>query len=308
MALDYEPLRRDLQGIYRSLWGRCLERSSDHSFAVLWAWDEALGYETALFRDLIWIRQLRPEPVCLAPVGEWRRDDWDRLLAEAVGERGTFLAVPESLARLWADQLGNRVRLREDRDSFEYLHRVQDLADLKGNRYMRKRNRINRFLRTHRYRYLPLTDDLVPRVMELQVQWCGKRDCQDDFLLWGEHRGILRVLGDLDWLEGLFGGCLEVEGSLVAYTLGEDLGDRNLMIHFEKGCPGVPDSYQVIHRDFLAQHRDRFDVVNREEDMGDPGLREAKMSYLPFGFLRKYRVEWDVRGFPDEDEGSDGEG
>ena len=299
-TVDYEPLGLHHQQAYRTLWGRCAQRSSDQSFLVLWAWNETLGYQVAPGEDLLWIRQLRPDPVYLPPVGGWDREDWASRLLEAVGEEARFLCVPEALVRVWQDRLGGRIRVREDRDAFEYLHRVEELADLKGNRYMRKRNHINRFRRTHAYRYLPLEEGLIPRVAELQRIWCEERECRDRFLLWGEHRGILRVLEDWGRLEGLLGGALEVEGRLVAYTLGEDLGDRTLMIHFEKACPRVPDAYQVIHRDFLDRHRDRFDVVNREEDMGDPGIREAKMSYLPFDFLRKYQVEWSLRGFAED--------
>jgi len=31
--------------------------------------------------------------------------------------------------------------------------------------------------------------------------------------------------------------------------------------------------------------------VNREQDLGDEGLRQAKMTYRPSGFVRKYRVK-----------------
>ena len=41
---------------------------------------------------------------------------------------------------------------------------------------------------------------------------------------------------------------------------------------------------------FLAREGQNFTVVNREQDLGDDGLRKAKLSYQPIGFLRKYQV------------------
>ena len=32
------------------------------------------------------------------------------------------------------------------------------------------------------------------------------------------------------------------------------------------------------------------ELVNREDDMGLPGLRQAKMSYAPIDFARKFRI------------------
>lgn len=89
---------------------------------------------------------------------------------------------------------------------------------------------------------------------------------------------------------------MEVSGSIVAYAMGEGVGDV-LYVHFEKADPSYASAYQVINREFALHNLDRFKVINREEDMGDPGLREAKMSYLPMGFVKKYRVFWNANGF-----------
>jgi hypothetical protein len=62
------------------------------------------------------------------------------------------------------------------------------------------------------------------------------------------------------------------------------------MIHFEKADLAYNAAFQVINREFLANECGRFTTVNREEDMADPGLRDAKMSYHPADFVKKYTV------------------
>lgn len=48
--------------------------------------------------------------------------------------------------------------------------------------------------------------------------------------------------------------------------------------------------YQAINRDFLMHEFAETEFVNREEDMGLPGLRQAKMEYNPDHFAEKYDV------------------
>ena len=77
---------------------------------------------------------------------------------------------------------------------------------------------------------------------------------------------------------------------MVAYTVAERLDKDTLLIHFEKGNPEYKGVYQAINQMFLANLTDEFTIVNREQDLGDEGLRKAKLSYNPFNFLRKYKV------------------
>jgi hypothetical protein len=62
------------------------------------------------------------------------------------------------------------------------------------------------------------------------------------------------------------------------------------VIHFEKGDPDFKGVYQAINQLFLARAGEGYSFVNREQDLGDPGLRKAKQSYHPVAYLKKYRV------------------
>jgi len=61
-------------------------------------------------------------------------------------------------------------------------------------------------------------------------------------------------------------------------------------IHFEKADDTYKGIYQFINRSFAAMLVDCIEVINREQDLGDPGLRQAKMSYRPTSFIKKYRI------------------
>ncbi len=294
MEHRYTPLDLAQFADYNRYWRRCLDYSSDQSFIVIWSWTEYFGYEARWTDDLIWLRQNRPAPCWLPPVGEWRRDDWQRLLLEEVGPRGHFVDVPKGLVQIWQQQLGSKISAQADRDSFEYLYAVEDLATLAGNRHMRRRNKVNQFRRHYDAQYLSMTPEMTLRVVELQKAWLAEQNLHQYPLLEGEHQAILKVLDH--WPElGMLGGVIELEGQLIAYTLAEPVGET-VMIHYEKALEKYPSAYQVINKDFLFHDGRRFKVANREEDMGDAGLRHAKMAYSPDGFVEKYVVDWNAEG------------
>ena len=75
-------------------------------------------------------------------------------------------------------------------------------------------------------------------------------------------------------------------------TIAEAISADTVEIHFEKGFTRYPGVYQAINAIFLERTATSFAWVNREEDLGDPGMREAKMSYHPASFIRKCRVTY----------------
>lgn len=278
---------------YKDYWLRCEEYSSDMSFVILWAWKDFFGYEIAWEPELLWMRQTKPDIKWLAPAGNWRRSDWEEQLLTHVGPRADFIDVPKALVEIWQAQLGAKIAAEPNRASFEYLYPVEELATLAGNKHMKRRNRVNKFRREFAARYLTLTPEMTPRVRELQGSWTHEENEFMTKMLAAEGEGIMRVLDCWQDL-GLIGGVIELEGRLIAYTLAEPVNDDLIMIHYEKGLPEYREVYQVINKDFLFYDARSFKIANREEDMGDEGLRHAKLAYDPCGFVEKYNVRWDA--------------
>jgi hypothetical protein len=82
-----------------------------------------------------------------------------------------------------------------------------------------------------------------------------------------------------------------VEKRPAAYVLGEELArGRMYAIHFEKALSEYKGLYQFVNRSFAAILPETYELINREQDLGDPGLRQAKLSYRPVDFVRKYTV------------------
>ena len=67
---------------------------------------------------------------------------------------------------------------------------------------------------------------------------------------------------------------------------------ESFAIHFEKAVVGENSRgvYQYINQAFASILPEKYKTINREQDLGDPGLRQAKMSYNPLDFIKKYKV------------------
>lgn len=266
----------------------CTQKASDYSFVNLWGWAEQYGLKWTFENRCAWIRQTRPEPVYWAPVGPWEDVDWQNCPVLAKG--GTFIRVPETLFSIWRDALGDRLTAEESRDQWDYVYDVRELVDLGGKRYAKKKALLETFKRKYNFEYHPMQPDCVEYALELQAEWCEWRECKDSEALLMENAAIARVLKSWEELPGLLGGYITVDNTMVAYTVAEQIAPDTLVVHFEKGHTDFEGVYQAINQMFLSNEAEQYDIVNREQDLGDPGLRKAKLSYNPSGFLKKYTV------------------
>ncbi len=290
MRLTFEPIALDQQRDYLALISQCPQLASDYSFLNLWAWAEEYGLSWAWDGRLVWIKQTRPQESLWAPVGDWGAVNWNSVLLEADLAGQSFIRVPDTLAGLWGQQIGSGVHIEPERGHWDYVYAVSDLVDLPGNRFHNKKNLLNQFTKAHDFTYVDFGPRQIEQAMAMQEDWCTWRDCESSDLLSAENRAILRVLDRWDRFNRIMGGAIFVDGIIVAYTLAEPLTDDTLVIHFEKGCPTYKGVYQAINQMFLARLAGSFRHVNREQDLGNDGLRKAKLSYNPIDFLKKSKV------------------
>jgi uncharacterized protein len=283
----FQEIDIEAQDEYLSRFRKCQQKCSDYSFVNLWSWRQIYGLTLLFDSTLVWLKQTRMETVYWAPVGDWDAVDWST--AVSVLERPARLTrVPQRLMEILRGALGEGVVVSEARNHWDYVYSVQELIDLKGERFHKKKVLLDRFLRENEYEYLPLNEDTLEQAVDLQSEWCAWRDCEHSSALLAENGAILNTFLDWKRLNGIFGGGLTVSGKMVAYTVGERLDDETLLIHYEKAAPDPPGSYQAINNIFLRKEGRGFRDVNREQDLGEEGLRKAKLSYYPRHFLRKY--------------------
>ena len=174
-----------------------------------------------------------------------------------------------------------------DRDNSDYVYLAKDLISLSGNRYHRKKNHFNQFVKNHAFEYRPLDANLVKSVLGMQEAWCRLRECVEKPDLLAEDYAVHEALIHFEEL-GYKGGAILINSVVEAFSLGETLNRDTAVIHIEKANPDILGLYAAINQLFCLNAWPEITYINREQDMGVEGLRKAKESYYPHHMVNKY--------------------
>lgn len=181
------------------------------------------------------------------------------------------------------------VRVTPLRDHFDYVYLKSELLELRGNRYKEKRQRIRRAMKVKGLTFSELRSEHISKCINLHERWCRFKRCDEDESLKAEYMASCELFENYHSL-GVTGAVITVMDSLIAFSVGEMLNSDTIVVHFEKVDPEYPDFYPLINVKFLEICGEGATFVNREQDLGVPGLRTSKLSYHPHHFEEKYRV------------------
>lgn len=197
--------------------------------------------------------------------------------------------VPEQPLEALRGIYGGRLSPEPDRAHWDYLYDAESMRTFAGKKLSAQRNHVNKFSRLYPdCRFVKLDESNIGRAKAFCEMYVAQRQ---NSINQAEHEGAASVelFSYLDRLGGK-GGFLELDGQIIALSLGEQVGDT-LFIHVEKALHEYPGIYQVIVKEFACAFADgsvRF--INREEDDGVEGLRKSKLAYHPVKLLEKYNV------------------
>ncbi len=178
------------------------------------------------------------------------------------------------------------IEILEDRSNWDYVYEKEAIMNLSGNKHRQNRRWLKKFLESYNYDFNLLSEDWIEKCKELQLEWCLQKGCYEDESLIEEQKAINYALDNFNQLD-FMGGILCIDNESVAYTFGEMLNSNTLVIHIEKAHTQFEGSYQAINNLFLKNCNVSTKFVNREQDLGIPGLRKAKESYKTLYMVKK---------------------
>lgn len=291
--IEFQKLAPSQKALYEEYLFAEAPRGCEYTFANLYLWGRQCM--TQIHGCIGFFSHFYGRSVYPFPIGPGDKEAVIRHYLEDAKKRGIpcrITGITESDKAQMEAWFPEQFRFRSVRDSFDYVYAIDDLADLRGRKYQKKRNHVNKFRAAHPdSQILPMTHALIPLVQAMVDAWYAHREESDpngDYML--EKRAISRAFRHFEELsmEGL---VLMEDGEILAMTMGSQLNPDTFDIHFEKAREDVDGAYAAINCEFaryLRLQHPQLRFLNREEDMGLEGLRKAKLSYLPHHMQEKY--------------------
>lgn len=291
--IEFHPFRLQDKAVYDQYLFEDSEHGSECSFANRYLWGQQEG--TVLHGHMVLFSRYGGQSIYPYPLGNGdKRKVLDAILADA-DERGNefrITGLDQDATQVLEQFYPGKFRFHSDRASYDYVYNINDLADLKGKRYQRKRNHYNRF-RTLYPECIPqsISQYNLPAIKRMVAAWFeSKQQENPDIDYRAEQTALSKALSC--YRELCLEGLVLMNGSdALAVTLGSRMAVDMFDVHFEKARADVNGAYTAINCEFAKYIRSKYPQVqflNREEDMGLEGLRKAKESYLPHHMVEKY--------------------
>lgn len=317
---------KDKETIQRfTLWGE--RQNCDLSFANLISWRFLYNTQFAIIDNYLVFRFYAGHHLAyMAPVSlpVWQPDGTFRVVqceecsekvikairedSIAMGHPFLMLGVCKYMRGHIEQAFPDTFDIKENRDYSDYIYLREKLISLSGKHLQSKRNHINKFKSLYpNYEYRELTKELIPECLRLESIWREQEN--DDLIGKNENEGISEELRSMTrafnrWEElGLIGGTIFIDDKMVAFTFGNPINQNTFDVCVEKADIDYEGAFTIINQEFVKHLPEKYVYINREEDMGDEGLRRAKMSYHPEMILEKFSImeKYPLEDFEDQD-------
>jgi len=288
---DFHPVTLEEKSMFEDIYSSYPPSHSDYVFTTMICWMDYAHYRYTRVDDTIVImttihgqRRFRP------PIGRRNEEIFHQVLQLAKKEEVDYpLGLIERETKEWISRNYPQIVCTPHRDYFDYVYLASDLAELKGTPYRKVRNRLNKFVNSYAYTTEHISEENIQEVKEFLTRWCLWRDCESDMLLEYEKKAVFCAMDHFSELQ-LSGIAIRIDGIIEAVSVYEKMNPDTVVVHFEKGSPKYDGIYKAINWETAKWVRKDATFINRESDMGIPGLRHTKMSYRPHHMVEVFHV------------------
>jgi len=264
---------------------------SDNIFTTIISWKEYADYHyTYIDENLIIYSNINNQIRLRPPSGKFKKDIFNQVLRLAKKQDSDYpFGVIDEDTKDRMSKEYPKIKFMEHRDYFDYVYLSKDLAYLTGSSYAKIRNRLNKFKKNYQYSVQKISKENMYEVKKFLKRWCLWRDCESDPILENEKKAILFSIDNYFKL-GLSGILIRINDAIESIAVFEGMNKDTVLVHYEKGSPDFDGIYKAINQETAKILLNNYKYINRESDMGIPGLRKAKLAYHPHHMVKLFHV------------------
>lgn len=277
----------DDKNIFNEYYNMCGYKNSEANFTNMFIWKDGydMAYDVVDGFLVLMAKTTKGEPFYYFPAGKGNlKSVIEQLDAYYTDLDTTYSIRPlaEETKHTLETEMPGFFQFKRHRDYDDYVYETTNLIELPGKEYHAKKNHFNSFIKNYAYTYNRITPDTKDVCKAKIIEWIKAR-AEDNV---AEIKSVKEMFEHFEKLD-VIGAFLEVDGDIAAITVGEN-HQGSALIHIEKANTQYKGAYAAINKLFLQNEFSELKYVNREEDMGIPGLRKAKLSYNPAFMIEKY--------------------
>lgn len=292
IMLDFKLIEiDDIKVIAKFLEKQCY-KTCDYTIGGIFMWRKYFSSEYTLYDNLLLFKvYLNGEVAFTMPIGDGNINSAFEQIKYYCNKNSlpiVFCTVPEEAEKIILKSFTNSI-ISSNRDWFDYLYNAKDILELKGRTYSGQRNHINKFVKNNSgYTFCKIDSSNIIDVKHFFITLMDNTELKSETAL-AESSSVLEIINNYLHFD-LLGGVLYIDKKIVAFSIGEIVKDT-LFIHIEKALLEYQGSYQMIVNQFARMYVSKEVLyINREEDVGQEGLRISKSSYHPLRLLKKSTI------------------
>jgi len=297
LGFEFSDLKLDDRGFLSDLLKRYPQALTGYTFSTLAAWAPYFHYKWVLAEPetllISCVLDTDPHLHLLQPVGPLSSTGTEKII-QAASELPYPLKIVGVSSRFLEDNaaFSQAFDVHEDRAVSNYLYSAAALAKLSGRKYSKKRNLLAQASGQYSWTVQSITSASTDACFQVIDSIAKEERPQMEGMLARELAALECTLRHFEEFsqQGLI---VLVNDRPVAFSIYEAINPATVAVHFERALRSYKGLFQVVNLEtakvIAAQG---FEFINREEDLGDEGLRDAKMSYHPVEIIPAYELTY----------------
>ena len=294
IMLEFKPITLEDKNVLEKYLKPYKFSTSEYSFTNLFIWRIACDIKYTVFRDVLIIKKkdFNNSYHFMQPIG-YNKDNLKEIVDNLIEykDKNNMKYIFKDAEKEFIDDIKDiypeKFEILEDVDNFDYIYESSKLISLSGKKLHKKKNHYNNFVKNNEFRVAPIDGENICECITLAKK-CAIRGNANKYLFF-EVEAIKELLANR-YIFNLEGMAVYVDEELSAFTLGEKVNDEMAIIHIEKADSDINGLYSFINKAFIETYFSEVPFINREQDLGIEGLRQAKQTYNPYKLEPKYAI------------------